>query len=74
MITVDDYVASKRLGTSFVLTAANLQAASADEFHDAVAPCVIARGGNGFVVTGEPVTESQTGQRLFALVHCMRTS
>jgi hypothetical protein len=71
MIEPDTYAQSFPAGAFFVLSKANLQAASDQKFDDAVRPVVDAGGGPGYFVT-EARTESYSGLRRYTVVTCER--
>ena len=74
MKSVAEYVKEQLTGAFFVLSRSNLGASSDEEFDAAVRDCVLAGGGDGFVVTdyskicGEPLPLK------YQTVSCRRTS
>ena len=71
MIDPDTYAQTFPAGAFFVLSKRNLQAATDQEFDDAVRPIVDAGGGPGYCVI-DPNTEGHSGLRLYTVVTCQR--
>lgn len=71
MIEPDTYAQSFPAGAFFVLSKKNLQAATEQEFDEAVRPVVAAGGGAGYFVIGAHA-ESHSGFSRYDLVRCER--